>query len=545
MEKIKRLSAYAPVLAVILVAACIIGSLRGYAVPVYAEEDGDAVVEEMNTEEEPEAVKGSFNLEDGVYEGTGTGFAGKITVAVEIKDKTIVAINVLSVEADDTAFFNRARGVIDKIIESQSLDVDVVSGATYSSKGIIRAVKNALTGETDSGEIAAAGATSSAAGSKTVSAAEDPKAYKDGTYYGTGTGFAGPLTVKVVVNGGKIASIDITNTTDGSTFISKASSLISNIISTQSTNVDTVSGATYSSVGIIEAVRDALKQAAITDSDANVSSGNNGGQDQNPSQPGSSGSVVTGTIPYNEGIYYGTAEGYLGDITVAVVIQDHTIKAILITKTEDDEAFLSRAKAVAENVVARQDTNVDLVSGATYSSRGILDAIKQALQEAENVTNGITPGDKPGSDPEGDDPDENQPGNKPGDNPEGDDSGENHPGEDTPDVEEGIVYINGDYTAVVICEPDEYGDFEAYNLALKITVRSDRIVEVADITGDGDSGNERYINLAIKGRSGKPGVVTQILEKNSLDDIDVVSGATCTSDAMIEACRQALENAKR
>lgn len=294
MEKIKRLSAYAPVLAVILVAACIIGSLRGYAVPVYAEEDGDAVVEETNTEEEPKAVKGSFDLEDGVYEGTGTGFAGKITVAVEIKDKAIVAINVLSVEADDTAFFNRARGVIDKIIESQSLDVDVVSGATYSSKGIIRAVKNALTGETDSGETAAVGVASAAAGSKTVSVAEDPKAYKDGTYYGTGTGFAGPLTVKVVVSGGKIASIDITNTTDGSTFISKASSLISNIISTQSTNVDTVSGATYSSVGIIEAVRDALKQAAITDSDANISSENNGGQDQNPSQPGSSGSVEIG-----------------------------------------------------------------------------------------------------------------------------------------------------------------------------------------------------------------------------------------------------------
>ena len=73
-----------------------------------------------------------------------SGFAGKITVAVEIKDKKIVAITVLNVEADDAAFFNRAKGVIDRIIQSQNLDVDVVSGATYSSVGIINAVRNAL-----------------------------------------------------------------------------------------------------------------------------------------------------------------------------------------------------------------------------------------------------------------------------------------------------------------------------------------------------------------------------------------------------------------
>lgn len=41
--------------------------------------------------------------------------------------------------------------MIDKIIEGQTLDVDTVSGATYSSRGIISAVKNALTGEKDSG----------------------------------------------------------------------------------------------------------------------------------------------------------------------------------------------------------------------------------------------------------------------------------------------------------------------------------------------------------------------------------------------------------
>ena len=100
--------------------------------------------------------------------------------------------------------------------------------------------------------------------SRPVSYTHLPAAYKDGTYYGTGTGFGGTLKVKVEISGGKITDIQIMENQDGSEYISKASALINAIISSQSTNVDTVSGATYSSVGIIQAVRDALSQAAVS-----------------------------------------------------------------------------------------------------------------------------------------------------------------------------------------------------------------------------------------------------------------------------------------
>ena len=149
---------------------------------------------------------------------------------------------------------------------------------------------------------------------------------------------------------------------DGSEYISKASSIINAIISSQSTNVDTVSGATYSSVGIIQAVRDALSQAAVSGSDSSTD-------------------AVTGTIPYKEGIYYGTAEGYSGDVSVAVVIQEHTIKAILITDTSDDESFFNRAMDVVKNVMKKQNTDVDTVSGATYSSKGLLNEMENPLKK--------------------------------------------------------------------------------------------------------------------------------------------------------------------
>ena len=51
-----------------------------------------------------------------------------------------------------------------------------------------------------------------------------------------------------------------------------------------------------------------------------------------------------------------------------MVIQEHTIKAILVTETSDDEAFFNRAMDVVKNVLKNQNTDVDTVSGATYSS---------------------------------------------------------------------------------------------------------------------------------------------------------------------------------
>ena len=75
---------------------------------------------------------------------------------------------------------------------------------------------------------------------------------------------------------------------------------------------------------------------------------------------------------------------------MAVALQDQTIKAVLILENEDDETFFNRAKVVADRIVDGQKTDVDLVSGATYSSRGIQNAVKQALENAKKVTNGET-----------------------------------------------------------------------------------------------------------------------------------------------------------
>lgn len=409
-EVIEKCKPFAPVLSAAVVAACVAGSLYGYKVPVYEmnasvgetqEQQDEVPVVKTSTEdaedetaEDEEQAKGSFDLEDGVYQGSGTGYRGDITVAVKIKDKQIASIEILSA-SDDEPFFGRAKGLIDQIIKKQSTKVDTVSGATYSSKGIISAVKNALTGEKDSGTTGSSQEGTSGNQNTTpeeVGSVQEPSSYKDGTYYGTGSGFAGNLKVEVVISGGKISSIQIVETNDGSEYIQKASGVISQILNAQSTNnIDTVSGATFSSNGIIKAVRNALSQAAATESTAAENGGTSDGSDTEKKDDTTT--TVTGTLPYNEGVYYGTAEGYNGDITVAIVIQENTLKAVLVIGEEDDDTFFNRAMDVVAQMMKKQSTEVDTVSGATYSSKGLIQAVKNALEEARRVTNGETDDD--------------------------------------------------------------------------------------------------------------------------------------------------------
>lgn len=591
MSILKKLKSLAPALSAVVVAACIGVSLHGYSTPVYAvdipettknqtdedaseqenadtaekEKKEDKKKDEDKKEEQKSTAKGSFDVSDGTYYGTGTGFAGKIKVAVTVKDKQITAIEIVENEADDDAFFSRAKGVIDKIISGQTLEVDVVSGATYSSNGIISAVKNALTGAADSGTPASTsagasgGSSSPAGGSSSVSTVQDASAYADGTYYGTGTGFSGALTVEVVISGGKISSIQIIDTSDGDSYIQSASGLISNIIATQSTNVDTVSGATYSSVGIIEAVRNALSQAAIS-SDGNSnsqntnSSSNGNGQNSNNNSSDNT-TAVTGKFPYKEGVYYGTAEGYLDDIKVAIVIQDKTLKAVVIVEENDDETFFKRARTVAENMVKKQTVDVDVVSGATYSSRGIIGAVKEAIKEAEKATKGENNNsNNNGSNNNGNNSNNNgndnnngnnnNGNNNNGNNNNGNTNGGNNGGNENPD-ETKYVYADGEYTVIVPCLPNEDEDFEAYSLTMKVTISKDKITDISEIRGDGSSDNDAYIKRAVQGTSKLPGVVTQILEKGTLEEIDTVSRATCSSNSILEGCNLALETAKK
>ncbi|MCD8335141.1 MAG: FMN-binding protein [Clostridiales bacterium] len=401
MKKLLSLVQLLPAVAVGLAAA--IGfqlSAPALEAIVWPEEpDLSAVAEDSEAldEQETEAVaeellaQGIGDFEDGVYYGSGTGFSGITQVEVVVENRQIVQINILSYQDDDT-FFNRARGVIDAVLTAQTWEVDTVSGATYSSRGILEAVKNALSGTNELSETADTGTTAT---ELSVTSYDDSAVWADGTYTGSARGFGGIIKVQVTIKDGKITSIQVlSHSGETASYFNKAKAIISRILKAQSPNVDTVSGATYSSTGIREAVKAALKKAA--------------GQASSASSADEDKTVDTGTTAtelsvtsyddsavWADGTYTGSARGFGGIIKVQVTIKDGKITSIqVLSHSGETASYFNKAKAIISRILKAQSPNVDTVSGATYSSTGIREAVKAALKKAAGQASSASSADE-------------------------------------------------------------------------------------------------------------------------------------------------------
>ncbi len=86
--------------------------------------------------------------------------------------------------------------------------------------------------------------------------------FKDGTYQGSSEGYGGQIVVSVTVSGGKITAIDIVSAAgEDAAYMNMCKPMLDEIVTTQNLEVDTVTGATLSSVGMRNAVIIALQQA--------------------------------------------------------------------------------------------------------------------------------------------------------------------------------------------------------------------------------------------------------------------------------------------
>lgn len=513
---------------------------------------------------------------DGTYQGSGTGFGGTITVQVTVSGGKITAVDILSASGETGSYFASAQGVVSKVLSSQSPNVDAVSGATYSSNGIIQAVQNALSqaGNSDSATPAA-----TPTPTPTPKPAKKPKkdtsvSYKDGVYEGQAEGFDGTVTVKVTIKNGKIKKISNTNT-DTPEFFNKAWKTIkSNVISRQSTSeIDTVSGATFSSNGILGALSQALSkadQSGTTDSkEEDITPTPTTVPDETvtpipteipqptktPDNPSDEQPVVN---LLKDGTYTGSAMGYSGQVNITLTIKDGKITEVTNTNSDTRSFFNKAWRSIQPKILEKQSTEgIDTVSGATFSSMGILDASKIALEQAKNteVQPSITPEPteapdstekpeptntpKPTSVPEPTTAPEPtavpEPTEAPAPTsaPEPTDTPENSvtpeptaTPEPTP-VPAG-AYTDGTYTG--IGEGNDGPD----SVQVTVTISGGQIVGATYFSYD----DEEYADTAWEG------ILGQVMGKQSADSVDTVSGCTYSSQGFIQAFRNALNQAK-
>lgn len=232
----------------------VLGSILVFALTVFLFTDRSILRSSTNADD---AVDVS-TLADGVYAGEGNGFAGPITVEVTVASGEMTDIKVLSHGETDGISDPAFDQIPANMIADNTTVVDVVSGATGTSGGLIEAVNNAL-GNTP-GEASEEVAEEPVVEEEVLTV--DPSTVADGTYTATVDGHNAPLTVEVTVAGGVLTEVIVTEHGETEGLSDPAiSDVPAAMIENNSTEVDTISGATVSSKAIIKAVNTALENA--------------------------------------------------------------------------------------------------------------------------------------------------------------------------------------------------------------------------------------------------------------------------------------------
>ncbi len=129
----------------------VIALLFGYQAVVQSRAQKETIAEleyelqQKTVSGQPEEADGADSpYADGTYTGEAQGYGGTVAVELTVENGKITDLTITSAEKEDTAYLDAASAVIDSILEQQSTDVDTVSGATFSSNGILHAAEDAL-----------------------------------------------------------------------------------------------------------------------------------------------------------------------------------------------------------------------------------------------------------------------------------------------------------------------------------------------------------------------------------------------------------------
>lgn len=398
---------------------------------------------------------------------------------------------------------------------------------------------------------------------KTLSYDGPENGYEDGTYYGSATGYGGTIQVAVTISDGKISSVKIVSAAgETPSFLAQAKAVCSRIVSSQSPNVDVVSGATYSSNGIINAAIAALKQAGATE----LSVTNTVVKSKHTPKPlktpnSDKKTVIPNNAVYADGTFYGAGEGYGGTIKMKVVIVKGKMKQISVVSAEEETPkYLAKAKALISVMLKKQTSQVDAVSGATYSSNGIMEGVSKALQASIAKQKGTKEKTKATA------------------VPTVTPVVTVVPATDAPPVIQESVAEDGttvtvvttttntskDVTGTAMCYPDGQLDFLEYPIFLILHVSVETLTTITTTNGVEEKeekhsyqvtgmefpdetknrtvaeGNWSFLKKAADGTSKYTGVFNQLLGENTPASVDAVSGATCSSDAILEAYKNAM-----
>ncbi len=185
----------------------------------------------------------------------------------------------------------------------------------------------------------------------------------DGTFHAVGLNLTGTINVDVTIENQRIVDVSVMEKLK--TYASEIKQICESIVEKQTAEVDGVSGATYLSDGIKDAVRDALAQSRgekpVLDKAVSLS--------------------------YTPGTYSVEAEGFKGKIKADVVFSKNAIDTIIIKESDETPHIGENAlQPTIHKMIAANGTGVDGVTGATFTVSALRKLVNTAAEKAK-VTN--------------------------------------------------------------------------------------------------------------------------------------------------------------
>ncbi len=291
-----------------------------------------------------------------VHTASAKGFASDVTVSVTLDDTNTVTGIRIDASGETAGFGQRTMEDADyqaqfigKTLPLQDGDVDVLSGATFTSNAVVEAVNAAL----------------------------EAPATEYETLVGTAKGFGGDVTVTLSMDGDTIAAISIDASSETPGFGQRTmeeadyqAQFIGKTLPVE--GVDALSGATITSTAVVEAVNSAVKAEADAASEPAA-------QAEETTAPAveATGTPVTGT-----------AKGFASDVTVTATVDDGVITSITIDANGETAGFGQRTMEDADyqaqfigKTLPLKDGDVDVLSGATFTSNAVVEALNSTVTE--------------------------------------------------------------------------------------------------------------------------------------------------------------------
>jgi Na+-translocating ferredoxin:NAD+ oxidoreductase RnfG subunit len=455
----------------------------------------EAVVDAVNDAFE----KASAEPAGEAVKGTGDGYGGDVNVeAVFSEDGEIKSLKI------DEEDFMETVGIGTRVLEEESFmnsligkkapikidDIEAVSGATITSEAVVDAVNDAFE--------------KAGAETKEEPVAEEPKAEEPAgeAVKGTGDGYGGDVNVEAVfAEDGEIKSLkideeDFMETAGIGTRVLEEKSFINSFIGKKAPikidDIEAVSGATITSEAVVDAVNDAFEKAGA-ESEAEEPAAET--KEEEPE-----------TEPAGEAVK-GTGDGYGGDVNVeAVFSEDGEIKSLKIdeedfmetagigTRVLEEESFIN--SFIGKKAPIKID-DIEAVSGATITSEAVVDAVNDAFEKASAEP----AAEEPAAEAKEEEPEAEEPA-----------------GEAVKGTGDGY---GGDVNVEAVFSED--GEIKS------LKIDEEDFMETAGI-GTRVLEEESFINSFI----GKKAPI-------KIDDIEAVSGATITSEAVVDAVNDAFE----